>query len=243
MATSYYDAGYQHCHAMINAHEMAGGEICFNFISHFKKETFNISTLAAFIQNNPAINTLLCLYCGDMARCFYEQVAPLQQQYNLQLFGSPMLFDCTPGDFAGAKPFVKHITGYIGWAPTLPNLQNQDFKAYLKKEFNREANLFSLQGWETALLVNRYLQQQASGASVKEAVAQLQQQSLQSPRGNLQLNKNFAVTGPAYLVSATDAMHIEVEETVEDTSLAWKEMMAQVPDSPFSSWQNTYLCI
>lgn len=243
MATSYYDGGYQHCHAMVNAHEMAGGEICFNFISQLKKETFNIGSLAAFIQNNPAVNTLLCLYSGDMARCFYEQIAPLQQQYNLHLFGSPMLFYNTPGDFAGDKPFVKHIKGYTGWTPTLPNIQNRDLIAYFNKEFDREANLFSLQGWETALLVNNYLQQKAAGASVMEAVAQLQRQPLQSPRGNLHLNNYYSVTGPAYLVSATDAMNIKVEETVEDTSQAWKEMMAQVPGSAFSGWQNTYLCI
>jgi branched-chain amino acid transport system substrate-binding protein len=243
MATSYYDGGYQHCHAMINAYEMAGGELCFNFINQFNKEAFNIGSLAAFIQSNPAINTLLCLYSGDMARCFYEQIAPLQLQYNLQLFGSPMLFDSTPGDFDEANPFVKHIRGYIGWTPTLPNVQNQDFIAFFKKAFNREANLFSLQGWETALLVNNYLQQRAAGASIIEAVAQLQQQPLQSPRGNLQLNGHYAVTGPAYLVSATGAMNIKVEETVENTGPAWKEMMAQVPDSAFSTWHNTYLCI
>lgn len=243
MATSFYDAGYQHCHAMVNAHEMGGGEICFNFISPFSKETFNIKSLAAFIENNPAINTLLCLYSGDMARSFYEQIAPLQQQHNLQLFGSPMLFDNTPGDFAGVKPFVKHIKGYLGWTPTLPNLQNQDFIACHKKQFNREANLFSLQGWETALLVNHYLQQLAAGASVMEAVAHLQRQPLQSPRGNLRINDNYAVTGPAYLVNATDDLNIEIEETVEDVSMDWKEMMAQVPDAAFSAWQNTYLCI
>ncbi|OQP58794.1 ABC transporter substrate-binding protein [Niastella populi] len=243
MATSYYDGGYQHCHAMVNAHELAGGEICFNFISQSKKETFNISSLAAFIKSHPAVNTLLCLYSGDMAHCFYEQIAPLQQQHHLHLFGSPMLFDTTPGDFAGTKPFVKHIKGYTGWTPTLPNSQNQEFTAHFKKEYNREANLFALQGWETALLVNNYLQQYAAGASVMEAVARLQQQHVQSPRGNLYLNDNYAVTGPAYLVSATGAMNIKVEETVEDPGQAWKEMIAQVPGSAFSGWHNTYLCI
>lgn len=243
MATSFYDGGYQHCHAMVNAHEMAGGEICFNFISQLKKETFNIGSLAAFIESNPAINTLFCLFSGDLARCFYEQIAPLQQQHNLQLFGSPMLFDTTPGDFSDAAPFVKQIKGYTGWTPTLPNPANRDFIAYFKKECTREANLFSLQGWETALLVTNYLQQKAAGLSVLEAVERLQQQPLQSPRGNLHLNNNYAVTGPAYLVSAADAMTIKVDETVEDPGPAWKEMMAQVPGSAFSGWNNTYLCI
>ena len=39
-ATSYYDGGYQHCHAMATAYTTAGGDIQFNFVSHYKKQEF-----------------------------------------------------------------------------------------------------------------------------------------------------------------------------------------------------------
>ena len=242
-ATSYYDGGYQHNHAMNNAYVMASGEICFNFISHFKKELFDINPLTAFIQNNPAVNTLLCLYCGDMARFFYEQIAPLQQQYDLQLYGSPMMFDSTPGDFAEAKPFVQKIKGYTGWVPSLENETNQEFKSYFQKEYHKEANLFSMQGWEVALLVLKYLQQQAQGASVLQAIEQLKKEQVHSPRGMLHINDHQAVTAPAYLVTVTGALNVQIEKVVEDTSADWNNMMAQIQDPGFSNWRNTYLCI
>lgn len=242
-ATSYYDGGYQHAHAMTNAFTAAGGEIRFNFISHFKKQEFSIQPLAAFLQSNPAVNSLLCLYCGDIARCFYEQVAPLQQQYKLQLFGSPMLFDATPGDFTETNPYVQHIQGYTGWVPVLDNPANNNFVQLFKKEHNKAANLFTLQGWETALLIIHYLQHRQQVATVPEAIELLKKQPVQSPRGNLQINNSHVVTGPAYLVSATAELQIKVKEVIEDTTAVFDEMMHQVPDTPFTNWRNTYLCI
>lgn len=242
-ATSYYDGGYQHCHAMASAFEAAGGEIPFNFISHFKKQEFTIQPLAAFLQSNPEVNTLLCLYSGDMARCFYEQVAPLQQQYKLQLFGSPMLFDGTPGDFAATHPYVQHIQGYTSWVPVLDNPGNIHFVQHFKNEHNKAANLFNLQGWETALLIIYYLQHRQLVATVPEAIEKLKEQPVQSPRGQLRINNRQVVTGPAYLVSATGELQIAVKEVMEDTSLVFEEMMRQVPGTTFTTWFNTYLCI
>jgi len=243
VATSYYDGGYQHAHAMTNTFLAAGGEIHFNFISHYKKQEFSIQPLAAFLQSNPEVSTLLCLYCGDMARCFYEQVAPLQQQYKLQLFGSPMLFDSTPGDFAVTHPYVQHIQGYTSWVPALDNPVNNDFVQLFKKEHNKAANLFTLQGWETALLIIHYLQRRQLVATVPEAIEKLKKQSVQSPRGQLRINNIHVVTSPAYLVSATGELQIQVKEVIEDTTGVFDEMMQQVPNTTFTSWRNTYLCI
>jgi len=242
-ATSYYDGGYQHCHAMTSAFTAAGGEIEYNFISHFKKQEFTIQPLAAFLQSNPGVNTVLCLYSGDMARCFYEQVAPVQQQYKLQLFGSPMLFDSTPGDFAVTHPYVQQIVGYTSWVPALDNPENIHFVQHIKKEHNKDANLFTLQGWETALLIIHYLQQRQLVATAPDAIEKLKEQPVKSPRGQLLINSRRLVTGPAYLVNATGNMQIQVKEVMEDTTVALEEMMRQVPDSPFYTWFNTYLCI
>ncbi|OQP63551.1 hypothetical protein A3860_24740 [Niastella vici] len=242
-ATSYYDGGYQHCHAMTSAFTAAGGEIQYNFISHFKKQEFTIQPLVAFLQSNPEVNTLLCLFSGDMARCFYEQVAPLQQQYKLQLYGSPMLFDSSPGDFAVTHPHVQQILGYTSWVPVLDTPANNEFVAHFKKEHHKNANLFTLQGWETALLIIHYLQHRQLVATVPGAIEKLKEQPVQSPRGQLRINNRQLVTGPAYLVSATGDLQIQVKEVMEDTTVALEEMMRQVPDSAFHTWFNTYLCI
>jgi branched-chain amino acid transport system substrate-binding protein len=242
-ATSYYDGGYQHCHAMATAYTTAGGDIQFNFVSHYKKQEFNLNLLAAFIQNNPAVNALLCLYSGDIARCFYEQIAPLQQQFDLQLYGSPMLFDNTPGDFKETDPYVREIKGYTGWLPSLDNEHNNRFTNFFQKEHNKAANLFSLQGWETALLIYAFLQQQAKGATVTGAMEYIKKEGAQSPRGQLRITDGYAVTAPAYRVTATGNLEVQVQEVVEDCTAVWDEMISQIPDTAFTTWNNTYLCI
>jgi ABC-type branched-subunit amino acid transport system substrate-binding protein len=189
------------------------------------------------------VSSLLCLYSGDIARCFYEQVAPLQQQYKLQLFGSPMLFDATPGDFAVTHPYVQHIQGYTSWVPVLDNPQNNHFIQFFKKEHHKAANLFTVQGWETALLIIHYLQHRQLVATVPEAIEKLKEQPVQSPRGQLRINNSHIVTGPAYHVSATGELQIQVKGVIEDTTGVFDEMIQQVPDTIFTNWRNTYLCI
>ena len=171
------------------------------------------------------------------------QVILLLQWCHLQLFGSPMLFDCTPGDFEETKPYIRQIKGYTGWVPALNNEHNRSFIEYFQKENGLTANLFSLQGWETALLTLTWLQQQSCGATATATMAYMQKQPLQSPRGMLRVNNSHVVTGPAYFVTATRALDITVEEEIADTTTEWQEMTNIIPATQFSGWRNTYLCI
>jgi hypothetical protein len=44
-------------------------------------------------------------------------------------------------------------------------------------------------------------------------------------------------------VSVSRNLALTVEDTIEDTSCLWNEMIDQVPEDEFSTWQNTYLCM
>jgi branched-chain amino acid transport system substrate-binding protein len=243
LATSYYDGGYHHCHAMADSFARNGGEIRYNFVSHHKKEVFTTQPLAAFITANPSVKDLLCLYCGDMARLFYKELITLQQQFELRLYGSPMMFDITPGDFAEPEPSVPAIKGYTGWIPSLNNQHNRDFIGHFEKETGKKANLFALQGWETALLLLEYLQLQSRGMNTAAAIDEMKNKPRNSPRGSLRIHPTHTVLGPAYLVNANGQMEITVIDCIEDISPAFLEMRTYIPDTVFSTWRNTYLCI
>lgn len=130
LATSFFDGGFHHTYAMTKGFERSGGEIRFNFVSQFKKVDFSIAPLLEFIANNPGVNNLLCLYSGDMLRCFYAAIAEINPKNNFKLYGSPMMFDRTPGDFEEALPFMHQVRGYTGWIPELDYDANQSFKAF-----------------------------------------------------------------------------------------------------------------
>jgi len=244
MATSFFDGGYRHSHAMINGFVLSGGEIKHNYVSHFKKEEFNTDTLTTFIRENPDVKKLLAVFSGDMARFFYENMTAVQQETKLQWYGSPMLFDCSPGDFAEPKPALPaDVYGYTHWIPELENDTNQAFTTYYKTENGKEANLFSLQGWENALLLMEYLQLRNEAASTEAAINGLTGKKINSPRGAITLNDQRQILAPAHLVKATGYLELTIEDSIADTSAAWHEMLAQIPQEPFSAWRNTYLCI
>ena len=244
MATSFLDGGYKHSHAMNNAFVLSGGEIKHNYVCHYKKEEFTTDTLTAFINNNPDVKKMLAVYSGDMARLLYEKLAALQQENKLQWYGSPMMFDCTPGDFPEPNPSLPtDVYGYTNWVPALNNETNQAFLQYYKTENGKNANLFSMQGWENALLLMEYLQQRKDAANTEAAINSLTGKKINSPRGTITLNGQRQILGPAYLVKATGNLQITVEDSIADTSAALDEMVAQIPPEQFSSWRNTYLCV
>jgi branched-chain amino acid transport system substrate-binding protein len=243
LATSFFDGGYNHAHAMSNAFMLAGGQVMHNYVSHYKKEEFNTDTLTAFIQDNPDTRKLLALYSGDMARLFWEKMMPVQQEHNLQWYVSPMMFDRTPGDFTEPRPAAPDMCGYTNWLPELESETNQGFIGYFKTENSKEANLFSMQGWESALLVMQYLQIRQDAAGTEAAIDLLQAKKIDSPRGELVLNEQRHIIGPAHLASSTGNLQVTITDTITDVQPVWVEMCAQIPTDAVSAWRNTYLCI
>lgn len=244
MIASFFDGGYRHTHAMNNAFQLVGGAIKHYYVNHFKKEEFNTDTLKAFIKDNPDVKKVLAVLSGDVARFIFKDLAAVQSESKLQWYASPMMFDCTPGDFEEPKPVVPDgMCGYTSWVPELDNETNKSFLQYYQTEHGKEANIFSLQGWENALLIIEYLKQRKDESGTEAAIDTLAGNKISSPRGTVSVNKQRHVLGPAHLVKATGNLQLTVEDCMADTSAAWLEMQAQVPDEPFSSWRNTYLCI
>ncbi len=244
MATSFFDGGYRHNHAMNNAFVLTGGEIKHHFVSHFKKEEFNTDSLTAFIKDNPDVKKLLAVFSGDMARFFYKNLAVVQTENKLQWYGSPMMFDSTPGDFEEPKPALPgEVYGYTNWVPQLDNEANNAMQQNCKTANGKEANLFFMQGWENGLLLMEYLQQRKHTNGTEAAINHLKAIKMHSPRGIIYVNEERHVLAPAYFVKASGNLHITVEECMANTSATWQEMLAQIPVEPFSSWRNTYLCI
>ena len=216
----------------------------YNYVSHYKKEAFNTDTLTTFIEESADVKNLLAIFSGDSARFFYEKLADISSKAHLNWYCSPMMFDCTPGDFEEPKPDVPmNIRGYTFWVPELENKINHAFLEYYRAKNNKEANLFSMQGWETALLVMEYLQQLKNTPNCESAIIQLISKEIKSPRGTIFINKERYIIAPAYLVSASGRLQITIEETISDTTEPWQEMVAQIPDELYTSWRNTYLCI
>lgn len=243
MATSFYDGGYLHCYSMVAGYQQQGGAISNNFISHFKKDEFTTEPLKQYLANTPEEDTLLCLYSGDVAHLIYRALAEVQQQKELFLYVSPMMLDETLADLLGKDFSIKNTKGYTSWLSALDNESNRNFKAQYHQLAGRNANLFSLLGWETGILLKEINELAEQGLKGTVLVEEMKKKELDSPRGWLKINEQTQQTySPAYLVSVTGNYEMAIASQFETRADTMQQFISARPEGASSGWKNTYLC-
>ncbi len=242
---SYYDGGYRQCFSMLYANQLHGGVPLLNHVTHIKLEEFTLEPVAVFLQQNPDAKTLLCLFAGEQAEKFYQVIVPVQKNYDLHFFVSPMMLD-EQLDNSSTAITRENVKGFVPWHSTLPNNNNAVFKETYRAAYDKPVNYFSLLGWEAGLLVTEILQQFNKGN--KNAIAivqQLLERNLESPRGWMRIDAaTHHVYGPSYLCSAAANNEVLISAEKENAGQAWKNFTEQkIPAAESSGWRNTYLCI
>jgi branched-chain amino acid transport system substrate-binding protein len=243
---SYYDGGYGQCFTMLNNHQQLGGTPRFNHITHLKTSEFTLEPLAQFLDEYSDVQTLLCLFSGDQAIRFYEDIMPLQAKYNLSLYVSPMLLE------EGIQPLLKKdftiekVKGHVPWHSTLQNDHNKLFKEY-SAAANQVVNYFSLLGWDTGLIVQAVYQQYQTGiTNATQIVKVITGKQLPSPRGWLTIDATTQHSyGPSYLATVAGNFEITIQQQpIPDVETQWRLFtQTTMPKGESSSWRNTYLCI
>jgi branched-chain amino acid transport system substrate-binding protein len=248
---SYFDGGYRQCYSMLQSHQENGGEPVFNYITAHKAAEFTLAPLAEFLEQNSKVNTLLCLFAGDMAEMFYREVSPLQKKYKLNLYVSPMMMEASLIDGLGDAFSIENVKGFIPWHAALNNPANNIFKETVSSA-GHVANYFSLLGWETGMLLNEILRlNNAGNINAKTIVKSLTETSFDSPRGWMKIDAATQYSyGPSYLATFKKNMpagsggEISIGDEKENIDAAWTAFTNEkLPPGESSSWRNTYLCI
>jgi branched-chain amino acid transport system substrate-binding protein len=243
MATSYYDGGYLQCYAMNTGYLLNNGTITYNYISHFKKDLFELASLEQHLTSSPETKALLCLFSGDVSPQFYTGIATMQQSKDLYLYVSPMMLDACLKEKLPADFSIAHTQGYTSWDSTLANEENKNFMQQFGTFTKRAANLFGLLGWETGILLQAALPIVAAGENSSVVVTKLKQQTFRSPRGWLKIEASSNQTySPSYLVQCKDNYALTVVHTLEDTLQDRQQFISEKPEGAASGWRNTYLC-
>jgi branched-chain amino acid transport system substrate-binding protein len=242
---SYFDGGYRQCYTMLQSHQENGGEPVFNYVTAHKTADFTLAPLVDFLEHNSDVNTLLCLFAGDMAEMFYREVSPLQQKYKLNLYVSPMMLDESLKNTLGNEFSIEHVKGFIPWHHSLNNTANKLFKETIASA-GHSANYFTLLGWETGLLLEEILRLHNTGnTNAASVVKSLSEISFDSPRGLMKIDAATQYSyGPSYLAACKNNFEINIGNEVENTEEEWTAFIKEkLPPGESSSWRNTYLCI
>lgn len=243
MATSFYDGGYLHCFAMVNSYNQNGGQIVNNFIGHFKPELFDTTALQQFIENNAEATTILNLFSGDVAHLILPALSSIQQKHPVNLYFSPMLLDDSVKQKLTDPININNAKGFTAWIPSLPNEHNNIFTKEYNLFSSKEATIFALLGWEIGVLVGEISKAKESGLKDTDAIKEIYDIEIPSPRGWIKLDQKTNYTfSPTYLVACNGNFDLTIETENIDREVEKEKFVAAKAEEQYSSWRNTYLC-
>jgi len=243
---SYYDGGYHQCFCMLSSNQASGGVPRFNHITQHKTEEFTLAPIADFLKQNKEVNTLVCLFAGDMAERFYREVSPLQKKFHLSLYVSPMMLEESLKNSLGDEFSIKKVKGFVPWHSSLKNASNELFKKTILSSTGQPANYFFLLGWETGLIISEMVRlEQAGHTGAATIIKALTNISFDSPRGWMKIDGATQYSyGPSYLAACNNNMKIKIGGETENIETEWAAFTKEkLPPGENSNWRNTYLCI
>lgn len=243
-ATSFYDCGYLHTAALVKSFIRNGGEIRFNYINRQSyDDAFEIGELLRYLSANNDVNRLLCVFDSLPASLFYSRLKSFETAQLLQLYVSPMMLE--PGAFddnGKAMPFS--INGYLPWLASGNTEANRNFVQDIQQKTKRTAGIFSLLGWETALVTSAILAISRNDYSDGSFLCRkLYGTSIPSPRGELKLDKETN-----YFIAPVVKFRLEAGADKPETTVLtfpaedWKAFVCEPLEGINTGWMNTYLC-
>jgi len=243
-ATTFYDCGYLHTAAITKSLVKEGGKVTFNYVNNQRyDDSFDVKPLTDYLTSDPSTNTLVCVFDSLPASLFYSRLNEYDGADNLHLFVSPMMLEQQALEKI-SEGFKFSVDGYLPWCASSKNSANNDFIESYLKQTKRTATIFSLLGWETALILKEVFsmneEQFSDGASV---VANLSENTINSPRGAMKLDTetNYFVS-PVYRCSLPQHSDKLLIEKVEFPEQEWAGFTGDPFNGASSGWTNTYLC-
>ena len=182
-----YAAGEDNVTAFTNSFEGAGGEI----VSVQRTPFPNMGDAAPFMAElaDAGADLVYSFYSGGAAVTFVQAYNDfgLAGQLPLLCAGFMVEEDVLPAQ--GDAALGIHST--LHWSYLLDNAENNSFKDAFREKTGREADVFAVQGWDTARVIAEMLTRvEGDTTNVDNMVSALDGISFASPRGSFSLDAN-----------------------------------------------------
>ncbi len=240
MSSTFYDCGYMHTAGMVQNFTDSGGEIVFNYINkQAYDEAFDINELDTFLQANHSCQNLLCTFDEKAALLFYKRLSAIQTVQPLHVFASPMMLQPSALE-RNEDGFPFSIKGFIPWYADIQNEANQTFT----KSCKIPPTIFSLLGWEAALVINEIMKSNSRNFADGEAVVvHLKNSPFQSPRGEMMMDEETQIyIAPVSKVSVGKGSPVINMMEQSELKEQWNTFTKMPTDGAEAGWTNTYLC-
>jgi branched-chain amino acid transport system substrate-binding protein len=221
LVSSFYDSGYDGVYAFRHGFERAGGEVVASLVSH--RPIDPNEHLAAMMDEIRALNPDLV----------YLVASGRDAQEFTQAFFAASLAERIPLASASYHLGAQPVAGLA------------DFLARFEAETGRPADLFSLLGYESALLIDAALVE-AGGSLQRKSDFQVAFRKLRvgGPRGELAFDElSASMQGPLYVGSIkqqSSGLYYDLQ-TALDLPIGASGLVSQLNASVRSGWSNPYL--
>ncbi len=244
ITTGYYDGGYLHTYAAFNGFSLSGGQICFNHATGYTREDFSMQPLIDNLKESPK-SAIIALFSGDYTQWFFNELNRHFPKQELPVYLSP--FALEESMLQDAEFIGSNVKGIAAWSRGLPHESNRLFIESMQ-ERGRTANLFSLLGWEAGLIALALEEKEVNLNNTTETAEGLRSLELETPRGKVRFSKSYNYSlAPLYkvhLISSEDnRCELVVDETIEDPSVIFEQLLALPLENAVSGWFNSYTCI
>lgn len=242
LASTFYDCGYFHTAALVSGFTDKGGEICFNYISNqSNNHELDIGPLRTFFHDNPQVADLLCVFDSLPASLFYQQINQFQTGRQLRIFASPMMLEKQA--LCHLRELCFSIEGYLPWLPAGDFSSNADFIHWYRKNAQQEPTVFSLQGWETGLLLQQIFLRNEWLRTENPVKAIFGNIGFPGPRGILSMDQEtHHFTASIVHFSFQPGKETPVYQSLSFPQEEWKRYIGRRREGVSSGWTNTYLC-
>jgi len=245
MVTGYYDGGYLQTWGISSGFTEAGGDIYFNHATGYNKNDFSMLPLKEYAQKFPN-GALLSIFSGDYVQWYFEGLNEVFGENHLPVYLPP--FGCEETMLKDAKHPGGSVKGIAAWSSELDNAENILFKECMETS-GRTANLFSLLGWEGAILgvqaSDSMLEQKNNVKAVSDSLTAF---SFEGPRGKVSFHSPTRHTlAPMYEASiqhnGNGGCSIVIEKKIEETVADFEAFISLPMENSISGWYNSYTCI
>jgi branched-chain amino acid transport system substrate-binding protein len=245
MVTGYYDGGYLQTVGLFNGFQQAGGTICFNHATGYKKEDFTMQPLKNHLDQFPG-SALLSLFSGDYVQWYFAEIKQLFGENNLPIYLPPFAFEETM--LKDAIYPGNRTKGVAAWSKSIENNENKIFMEAMESS-GRIPNLFSVLSWESAQIAVKVLDLSIEHKNnIQEITLALQTFKFNGPRGTVSFdsktNTSFAPLYKASIIPDKNGMcEVKLGSIIPDTFENFEKLTRQQLDNTTSAWFNSYVCI
>lgn len=245
MVTGYYDGGYLQTWGISSGFNKAGGNITFNHATGYNKDDFSMLPLKEYSEKYPD-GALLSIFSGDYVQWYFESLKEVFGENHLPVYLPP--FACEETMLKDAKHPGGSVKGIAAWSYQLENSENKLFIEAIESN-GRTANLFSLLGWEGAILAVRASELMIElKNNIQQVSDTLIDYSFEGPRGRVYFHAPTRHSmAPLYEATiskdANDGCYMIIEKQVEEMIPDFEEFIALPMENAISGWYNSYTCI